>query len=104
MSITRRPWKITHTLAPDGVTLESTEVIYYVAPAADADNPDLVMAEQQQSAVIDHSQSAATKSGDGVRGRAQAGDLTATQKTGIQTGITNTLNALDRVVPLNPGP
>ncbi len=99
MAITRRPWRITHTLGLDGVTLETTEIVYYVTPAPDTDNPDLVLREQQQHMTVDHLDPEAGKDG-----KTTAVDLTVTQRTGIATGITNALNALTRVKPLNPGP
>ena len=101
MAFTRRRWRITNELNDAG-ELISTEIIYYDKPADDADNPDIDMPEVQRHLTIDHTDSTPREAPE-PRGKRTAGDLTAAQRTGIKTGITAALNALERCHPLNPG-
>lgn len=90
MAITRRLWRATVTMEPDGSTIESVEFIGYVKPADDPDNPGMEMPEKQ------------------VHKRFTAGtlsELTATQKQAVVDFIDKAAKpGWARTAPINPGP
>lgn len=102
MSITRRLETITKRFAEDGRSLVTTEYTFYVQPETDPENPDLVF-RGQQHCTIDHTESASSDSND-PRAKRAHGDLTAGQKTGVASAVTNDIAILNHLIPLNPGP
>ncbi len=87
MAIGRRIWRVILTMEDDGTTIASVEVISWLKPEDDAENPDMVMPEIQDGVTLDLSA------------------LTPGQATAIANFVTvGIAPGLARVKPINPGP
>lgn len=87
MALDRRAWRFTVTMDDDDDSVVlSVEVIGYLKPQRDADNPDRAVKEEQEGVSLLY------------------GDLTTAQKSAADAFVTSMKTARNSKSPINPGP